>query len=378
MKLPTDRHSTEFALRERVKELACLYAISELSQLDNMSVDRQINQILALIPPAWQYPEQTAARIIIDHHHFTAHNFRESPHRMAEKIMLHHKKRGSIEVVYLEEMQEADEGPFLKEERKLLNAIAGKLAVILERKEAQEEKERLNIQIRHADRLATIGELTAGIAHEINEPLANILGFAQLAQKAQALPGQVKQDLGKIIKATLTAREIIKKLMYFTHQMPQRFSDVDLNFIIRETMQFLDSRFAKENIAVQYSLAEGLPPIHADAVQLNQVIVNLVVNAIQAMPEGGNLKVASSQVTDGVVFSVEDSGAGIPEEIRLEIFKPFFTTKDPGKGTGLGLSVVHGIATAHDAEIRVSSEVGKGTKFEIKFPKNAEHAKTEG
>ena len=378
MKPPSDRQSTEFELRERVKELACLYAISELSQMDNLSMDRLMGQILALIPPAWQFPEQAAARIVVDHHHFVAPNFRETQHKLSEKITLHKKQRGVVEVVYLNGMPEADEGPFLKEERKLLKAIAGKLALVLERKEAQEEKERLSLQIRHADRLATIGELTAGIAHEINEPLANILGFAQLASKNEELPGQARHDLDKIIKAALTAREIIKKLMYFSHQMPQRFSEVDLNGAVRETLQFLESRFSKEKIAIHFHLTEGIPPIYADSVQLNQVIVNLVLNAIQAMPNGGDLKIYTGQNAENVMLAIEDSGIGIPESIRSEIFKPFFTTKEPGKGTGLGLSVLHGIITSHEAEIRVESEEGKGARFEIKFPIKKRHVENEG
>ncbi|MCX6233648.1 MAG: ATP-binding protein [Bacteroidetes bacterium] len=368
MKPENSLHSTETALRERVKELVCLYGISELAHQDNLSLNELLENILKLIPPAWQYPEYTVARIILDNNHFNSAEFQDLPYRQAEKIIINEQPRGIVEVFYIKVMPDADEGPFLKEERKLIQAIARKLTLIIERKEAAEKMKLLQEQIRHADRLATIGELTAGIAHEINEPLGNILGFAQLANKNHNLPQQVKQDLEKIIKASLNAREIIKKLMYFSHQMPQLFEKVNLNQIIKEAMYFLESRCSKENINVSYFLAEQLPFIIADAIQLNQIIVNLVVNAIQAMPKGGKLTLSTSSDSEFVILRVEDTGVGISEDIKQHIFQPFFTTKKIDKGTGLGLSVVHGIVTAHQGEIKVESENGKGTKFEIKFP----------
>jgi signal transduction histidine kinase len=339
-----------------------------LAQQDDLSVDQILYNILKLIPPAWQYPDYTVARITLDNHPFNSAEFQDLPFRQSEEIIINGQCRGMIEVFYLKAMPEADEGPFLKEERKLIQAIARKLALIIERKETLEEKQKLYEQIRHADRLATIGELTAGIAHEINEPLGNILGYAQLTIKNRDLPKQVIHDLGKIIKASLNAREIIKKLMYFSHQMPQRFEETDLNHIIKEAMYFLESQCSKENIAVSYSLASGLLPIVADPIQLNQVIVNLVVNSIQAMPEGGKLTLSTFTISESVVLTVEDTGTGIPDDIKQHIFKPFFTTKELDKGTGLGLSVVHGIVTTHKGQIKVESEKDKGTKFEIKFP----------
>jgi signal transduction histidine kinase len=367
MKTENNLNSTETALRERVKELACLYGISELAQQDNLSLNELLENVLKLIPPAWQYPEYTVARILLDNNHFNSSEFQNLPYRQSEKIIINGQQRGTIEVFYIKAMPNADEGPFLKEERKLIRGIARKLALIIERKEASEKMKLLQEQVRHADRLATIGELTAGIAHEINEPLGNILGFAQLAIKNN-LPQETKLDLEKIIKASLNAREIIKNLMYFSHQMPQRFEKVELNHIIKEAMYFLESRCSKENITVSYFLAKKLPLINADAIQLNQVIVNLVVNAIQAMPEGGKLSLSTIDSKEFVTLTIEDTGVGISEDIKQDIFKPFFTTKEIDKGTGLGLSVVHGIITAHKGEIKVESEKGKGTKFEIKFP----------
>ncbi len=360
--------STQTALRERVKELACLYGISELAIQEKLSLHQLLERVLQLIPPAWQYPEHTVARITLDERHFDSGRVRKFPHRQSESILIRGKDRGSITVFYTKKHPRADEGPFLKEERNLIRAVAGKLALLIERKEAAENLKLLQEQIRHADRLATIGELTAGIAHELNNPLNSILGFAQLAVKNKSLPAGVKQDIEKIIKASLHSREIIKKLMYFTRQMPQHFTPTDVNAVVREAMNFLEPQCSKENIRVVYRLEKDLPPIQADGLQLQQVVVNLVVNAVQAMPKGGKLTLSSFRKDRSVFLAVEDTGTGIPEKILPSVFNPFFTTKDVGKGTGLGLSVVHGILTSLKAKIRVKSKEGSGTKFEIEFP----------
>jgi len=359
---------SEIALRERVKELTCLYEISELSQKENLSLVHILNKVLKLLLSAWQYSDITVARITYDNQSYVTSGFKETPFKQTEKIIINGKERGAIEVYYLKKMPRLDEGPFLKEERKLIQAVTLKVAFIIERKEIEEKIKLFQEQIRHADRLATIGELTAGIAHELNNPLNNILGFAQLIIKNNNLNEQAKQDVEKIIKAVLNSREIIKKLMYFSRQMPQNFTNVNLNQIIKDAMYFIEPQCSKENIAISYQLSDNIPSIHADNLQLNQVIVNLVVNAIQAMPEGGKLTISTRNDSQSAFLSVEDTGVGISKKIMQHIFNPFFTTKVIGKGTGLGLSVVHGIIATHKGKIDVKSKEGVGTKFEIEFP----------
>ena len=169
------------------------------------------------------------------------------------------------------------------EERNLIEAIARQVAQIVERKEAQEDKARLQDQLRHADRLATIGQLAAGIAHELNEPLGGILGFAQLAMKSPDASDRVKKDIDKIIGASLHAREVIKKLLLFARQAETERKAINLNDVVEEGLYFFEARCAKEDIKLERSLAPDLPLINADQSQLNQVLINLVVNAIQAM-----------------------------------------------------------------------------------------------
>jgi signal transduction histidine kinase len=278
------------------------------------------------------------------------------------------EKVGFVEVAYLKKKLTMDEGPFLSEERSLIESVAREVAIFHQRTKAEEEKRSLQDQLRHADRLATIGQLAAGVAHELNEPLGNVLGFAQLAKKAPHLPDQVKKDLTSIESASLHAREIIRKLMTFSRQLPPHKAPVNLNELVEDGLYFFEARCQKAGIELVLDLAGDLPAITIDPGQMNQVLVNLVVNAIQAMPKGGRLILQTRLEEDRFCLNVEDTGEGMGEELKNQIFLPFFTTKDIHEGTGLGLAVVHGIVTSHGGEIRVDTEKGKGTRFQIRLP----------
>jgi len=361
------RHA-EVDLRERIKELTCLYGIARLAAQPNLPMEEILQNIVEVLPPAWLYPEITCAKIILDGNAYSTPDFRDGRYQQRADIIVNGERRGSVEVVYLEEKPELDEGPFLREERSLLDMVAKEVAIIIMRRQAEQDKMRLEGQLRHADRLATIGQLAAGVAHELNEPLGNILGFAQLTKKCQDLPKQAEQDIEKVLSASLYAREIVKKLMIFARQMPPRKIMVHLNQLVEEGLNFFESRCAKEGIELVCSLSPDLPEVAADPAQLNQVFVNLVVNALQAMPKGGRLKIQTLHGRDYLSLIIEDTGMGMAEEVLKKIFTPFFTTKDVGQGTGLGLPVVHGIVTSHGGSIKVESKVGSGTRFEIQLP----------
>jgi signal transduction histidine kinase len=356
------------ALRERIKELTCLYGIAQVAERPDLPLDGALQRIVELLPPAWHYPENAAARILLDGRSYTTSGFRDSKHRQSADIVVGRQRRGIVEVVYLDEHPEFAAGVFLPEEEKLIDAVAREVALIVERKETEEHRSHLQQQLIHADRLATIGQLAAGVAHELNEPLGSILGFAQLAKKCPELPSPAGQDIEKIVTASLYAREVIKKLMVFARQMPARNAPVDLNQVIEDGFYFLEARCAKAGIDVVRELAPVMPEITADPAQLKQVLVNLVVNATQAMPHGGTLTVSTRSSGSSVFLSVEDTGNGMSEEVVEKAFLPFFTTKDVDEGTGLGLAVVHGIVTSHGGSIDIESRVGQGTRFEIRLP----------
>jgi len=276
--------------------------------------------------------------------------------------------RGSLEVIYTESRPELDEGPFLREERNLIDAVALKVALVIEQREAKEGQANLQAQIRHAERLATIGQLAAGVAHELNEPLGRILGFAQLARKSEGLPEQVALDLDRIQASTLYAREIVRKLLLFARQSPPKKEPVDLGRLVAEGIQFLEPLCSESGVRLIRDLQPGLPSVTADASQIQQVLVNLSVNALQAMPRKGILTLRTFSRESYVALSIEDTGCGMTPEVLRQIFIPFFTTKEVGQGTGLGLPVVHGIVTAHGGTVHVESTPGCGSRFEVRLP----------
>ena len=356
-------------LIERNKELTCLYSMAKIVA-QNQPLPQMLASIAAIIPPAFQFPVITTAIIRLDAYSYGASERGIESPTLIENVVVHDIQRGNIEVIYspLRKGQRESTPSFLDEERALLKTIAHHLSLAIEKKEAIDHKAEMENQLRHSDRLAKIGQLTAGVAHELNEPLGNILGFAQLSAKANNLPDQVYSDLDNIVKSALHAREIIKKLMFFSRQTPPRETQVNLNRLIEDGIYLFESRCAKSGITVVKNLYQDLPTIKADLSQLQQVFTNLIINAIHAMPEEGTLGIETTFDKDFVCLIVQDSGIGMAQETLKQIFLPFFTTKDVKQGTGLGLSVVHGIVKAHGGGIDVKSRVGQGAEFKIRFP----------
>ncbi len=359
------------SLKERVKELECLYSISEISYVkQNSSLPEIFDDILKVIPNGWQYPEITCAKIILDGKKYLTNNYKSEIFKQSANITIDNRGRGVIEIDYLKKMPELDEGPFLKEERKLIDTISKKVALIIKRHEELEEMKTLESKLIHADRLVTVGELTAGIAHELNEPLGTILGFAQLIQSDKDISENTNTDLDKIVKASMHAREVIRKLMTFSRYQDDGTSEkVNLNSIINDGLYFIESRSKKENVEIIKTLENDLPFVNGSSVQFHQVVVNLSVNAIQAMPNGGKLIMQTYSNSNGVNLIIQDTGIGISEDNIPKIFDPFFSMKDSQTNTGLGLSVVHGIVRAFNGDIKIESNLGVGTRFEITFPK---------
>ena len=353
---------------ERMKELRCVYGMAEVFERPGLSTHEILQGIVDLLPAAWQYPEVTCARMVTDDATFATAGFREGWAVQSADVIVAGARYGTLEVHCLEERPPADEGPFLNEERSLINEVARRLGRITERRRTEEERRTLEEQLRHADRLATLGQLAAGVAHELNEPLNGIVGFAQLAKKTPALPAAAERDMERIVNAALHAREVVRKLLLFSRQTPPQKTRVALDGLVRDALSLVEPRMARDGIELVCELAPGLPQITADPSQIQQVVINLAVNAIQAMSQGGRLRLRTRAEAGFVVLTVEDTGVGMSEDVLRRIYTPFFTTKDVGQGTGLGLPVIHGIVTAHGGTIAVRSRVGEGTTFEIRLP----------
>lgn len=367
------RDPIHLQLRERVKELKCLYAMSRIAASTRPEIPALFADVAAIIQAAMQHSKFARVRIVMGTTEFCTADFKKVKSSIRAPFIVDHSHKGSIEVGYLASRSSA--AAFLPEERKLLHAVARELAFIIKGSFIEEEKQKLQMQLQHSERLAFVGELSAGIAHELNEPLGRILGFAQLIKKEGVPEKRQQDDLERIIKASLYAREIIKKLMLFSRQMPQQVIAMDLNETIGNILYFLDVRYQSKAITMIRKLAPALPRIQADPVQISQVVVNLITNAIHAMPSGGALSIITQKSKQGVKLIVKDTGHGMSAEVRKKIFEPFFTTKPVGQGTGLGLSVVEGIVLAHQGTMAVKSSVGRGTTFEITLPLKPEKKK---
>jgi signal transduction histidine kinase len=356
------------ALRERVKELTCLYGIAQLSARSGLTIDEFIAGVVELLPPALQHPGQASVKITFAGQVYRSSELRSGGPRLNVDIDANGTKQGTIAVSYPLATWAIEEDPFLPEEADLLRAVASQLSLTAEQKLAETQKTHLEEQLRHADRLATIGQLAAGLAHEINEPLANVLGFAQLAAKTANLPKPAADDIAKITKAALHARDVIRKLMLFARQMPPQTAAVQLDKLVEDGIGFIEGRCTKNDIKLVRRLHPNLPEITADPGQMLQVLINLLVNAVQAMPHGGKLTITTDLVDDMVKLIVKDTGVGMREDTRRKVFLPFFTTKDINEGTGLGLAVVHGIVTSHGGTVEVRSKIGVGSRFIVSLP----------
>jgi signal transduction histidine kinase len=229
------------------------------------------------------------------------------------------------------------------------------------------DRAELEQRLVQADKLSSIGLLAAGVAHEVNTPLAVISTYAQMLAKQVANDDQKSILLDKIAKQTFRASEIVNSLLNFSRTSTTLFGDVDLNKVVRETMSLLEHQILKVGVEVKLDLAGGLPPVHGNAGKLQQVFLNLFLNARDAMDGGGVLSVRTWAEESGARVDVSDTGHGISPEHIQRIYDPFFTTKGSRKGTGMGLAVTYGIVQEHKGSIEVSSRQG-GTRFHLRLP----------
>lgn len=351
---------------ERTKELNCLYQVAQCVVIEN-NIDVALDKIVCIVPLGWQYTKESCARITFKDNIYLSPVFFESSIYQSEKILIKNQVVGEIEIFYRPSLVLESKDPFLMEERNLLKGIANIISFYLEKHRDDEHSKLIQQQLLHADRLVSIGQLATGVAHELNEPLGNILGLAQLSLKLSGLPDQAKKDLGKIEACVIYSREIIKKLMEFSRQSSVCKEKINFNKVIDNSIVFLEARCIKDGIKLVKQYAEDII-VTADPNQIKQVITNLTINATQAMKNGGKLTISTKKDNKNAILSIEDTGIGISSENISKTFMPFFTTKDVGEGTGLGLSVVYGIIQNHSGDIKVSSEPGKGTIFEVCLP----------
>jgi PAS domain S-box-containing protein len=482
-------------LARRVNELNCLYEISHLAQKRDLSLEKILQEIVDLIPPAMKYPAITGARIQADGQDYKTRNFRETSWMLSEDINVFEKNTGTLVICHVKQPPAGEEGAFLKQERDLIAAVAERIAKIIERREAQAaliesetrfrqlvensltgisiiqdgrivyqnpEQERLlgrlprriifedienihrddigkvvqfyenliagrwqytdtafrfypsgkkgspadmrwvhcrasrieyqgkdaillNIDevtrakrlenlLRIQDKMSSLGRVAAGIAHEIRNPLSGINIYLNTLKKLYYKDGseeKVDQILDQLQSASRKIESVIRRVMDFTKSSEPQLSLIDLNGPIEEAINLSAVSLRKRNIKIEKNLAENLPLCYLDAQLIEQVMLNLITNAAEAMKnkqEPKIIAVTSTVVKDQIQVSVSDSGPGVPPESREIIFDPFYTTKDGSSGIGLSLS--HRIIGDHGGSlIALAGELG-GAEFRIEIPIN--------
>jgi two-component system NtrC family sensor kinase len=251
-------------------------------------------------------------------------------------------------------------------------ASLGIFTDLREKLKMERELQQAQMRLLQAEKMASLGSLAAGVAHEINNPLGGILIYASLLMEDFESKSDPRvEDLKRIVEEATRCKEIVKNLLEFGRQTESKFESMDINRAIIDVLFFLENQALFHNIKIIKNLNFALPMIQGNPNQLKQIFMNIMVNAAEAMPgSGGPITITTDLSADEslAVITFQDKGTGIPPEIQSKIFEPFFTTKRVGKGTGLGLSTSYGIIQSHHGNIEVESDIGKGTTFTILLP----------
>jgi len=359
--------STEEKLKERIKELTCLYDIST-AIIKGEPVLETLQEIVNILKVAWRFSEDAIVELTFDNHHFSTDDIPEKTVFQSNILAVNDSNVGFVKIHY--PLPKYSEDHFLIDEQKLLNKACLEISAFIEKKINLEKEIILKRSIERVDRLSILGEITAGIAHELNTPLGNILGFAELI-KDHSDDKQISNDISKIINAAIYSREIVKKLMFFSCEMPQNMEFLFLKPIISEALLLLGPNLKKAEISCQLIFEDDSLKAQIDNIQLTQVLFNILLNSIYASPKGSQILVHVYSDKENFYIDMKDEGTGISEEIKPKIFEPFFTTKPIGEGSGLGLSVVHGIIKSHKGNIEAKNNTPNGTLFEIRLPLNS-------
>jgi len=232
-------------------------------------------------------------------------------------------------------------------------------------------RKKMEQQLRQGEKLSALGQLVAGVAHELNNPLAVVMGYAQLLMRHKSLDEKVRSDMVKVLHESERAAKIVRNLLTFARPREPLLAMVDVNRVVTEVLETREIQVQGASVKITRRLASELPSTRADAGQIEQVLANLITNAIQALdghPGRREIEAGTEQRGDKIRIWIADTGPGIPLQILGRIFDPFFTTKGPGRGTGLGLSICYSIMEEHKGRIWVESHAGKGARFIVELP----------
>jgi signal transduction histidine kinase len=366
------------ALDARERVLRCYYSVSRILQEAGGSVERVLQETVRVLPEAWEHHDDACARITLRGRAYHSPGFAETPWAQRSPIHVHGDEVGAAEVRYLSRHPSRDDGPFLREEKSLLDAVAQRLGHAVERAEEAlrlgAHEAELRKRLLHLTRVTTVGELASSIAHEVNQPLTAISTYAQACRRMIQTGGedaaQVSHVLGRITDEALRAGEIIHRLKELVRRRESERRRCSVNALILQMAPLaqLDARL--HGVALRLSMAPGLPEVMADGVQIQQVVLNLIrngVDALEALGAGGEVLVETRLADPGeILVAVTDHGCGLPDAVMDELFQPFFTTK--ADGMGMGLSISRSIVVMHGGRLWYERLQPHGTTFRFTLP----------
>jgi C4-dicarboxylate-specific signal transduction histidine kinase len=362
-------------LRERIKELNCLYGISELVENSGGAHEEILQGTANLIPISWQYPESTCARITVQEQVFETDNFQETLWKQEANIKKHGNHIGTVQICYLEEKPESDEGPFLAEERNLINAIAERLGRIVERLHAEAELKDYRDKMFRAEQLASLGTIGSTLAHQLNQPLTVIRMSIQKALRNlhdADCPEIVEEMLDDSLDQIEQASSVVKGFLALGRiSSTEKMTTVSLYEVAKKTAAIFTEMAKKAHLEliVDNSL-RGLPTILGMQGEMEQMCFILAQNAIQAATPDKQqwFRISGHSTENHIELAFSDSCGGIEPDKLDKIFEPFYTTKSPDQGTGLGLAILQQIVFNHSGSVRVEGLFGLGTSFHVTFP----------
>jgi signal transduction histidine kinase len=367
------------SLTERVKELNCLYGISHLFENGNLSEDEMLRGVLDFVPPAWQYPEVTCARIKFRKKVFETSNFRQTDWCQSQIILINGKALGKIEVFYLAERPPSDEGPFLREERHLLDVIAERLGHAIERNLAMESvkksyKREKDLREQLQDEMRVRVDFTRKLIHELKTPLTALIATSQLLYDETR-----GERLGKLAKYIFDSASSLNGRIDELHDIVRgeigilkiRPEAIRLDLLLQGVMGEIRALAEQSSLTVELDLEPGLPMVRADEDRIRQVVLNLINNAFKYAKEGKKVIIKAERLKNEVQVEVRDFGPGIPPERQESLFKAGYHLVNPDEGSGglgIGLALCKAIVELHGGKILVKSQPGRGSSFYFTLP----------
>ena len=366
--------------RKRVRELRCLYSVAEAAQTTS-TLANLFRRTMDLLPPAWQYANSAMVRIAFRGDLYCSPDFAETQWRMGVPLEVKGEQVGALEIFYRDKHPDEFEGPFLAQERDLLEGVARTLNQAIASEIAERDKDSFARQLRHVQKMEAIGQLSGGIAHDFNNILNIISANVDLLEMkaGDGADESTIKRLGSIKKSTTRAADLTRRLLMFSNRGVSAVETVNLNNVI-EDMKDLISRSVTPQVEIQWQLAEELWPVNIDTGDFEDALLNLVLNAHDAMSGSGTLTIKTENCEahkarhhdlpdnisfDHVKVTITDTGCGMSEEQIERIFEPFYTTKEKGQGTGLGLAMVFGFVQRSGGMIDVKSIPEEGSCFEL-------------